>query len=107
MKTRNFVHSFSASLAIVRAAAFFVPGQQRAEWLAEWKSELWHVWQACNDQSPDCLHDKEEVTAFCLGAFKDALWLRHSGLNAIRRRIFRLGSPSRCGFFLAFWRQSA
>ncbi|HEX4022299.1 MAG TPA: ABC transporter permease [Acidobacteriaceae bacterium] len=101
MKIRSFVHSFPISLAIIRTAAIFVPGQQRLEWLAEWKSELWHVWQACKDESHNCLHDKEEVTAFCLGAFKDALWLRRNDLNATQHRAFRLGSPSRCGFFLA------
>ena len=28
---------------IVRGAALVVPEQQRAEWLAEWRAELWHL----------------------------------------------------------------
>src|ERR1035438_836888 len=30
-------------LAILRAAGLLVPGPQRAEWLAEWRSELWYA----------------------------------------------------------------
>jgi hypothetical protein len=30
-------------LAILRGAALLVPCQQRAEWLSEWRSELWYV----------------------------------------------------------------
>ena len=57
-------------LAILRCAALLVPEQQRAEWLAEWRSELWHLWR-----EPRAQH----ATACCLGAFKDALWLKRYG----------------------------
>jgi hypothetical protein len=58
-------------LAVLRSAALLVPEQQRAEWLAEWRSELWHVLQG----DPRAKH----VMATCLGAFKDAFWLRRYG----------------------------
>ncbi len=50
---------------IIRAAACAVNADQRAEWLREWQSELWHVPQP-------------EALRFSLGAFADALWLRRN-----------------------------
>src|ERR1700683_5373917 len=71
-------------LAILQAAALLVPQSQRDEWQAEWKSELWYV---CPSQA----------TSFCLGAFRDALWLRsHHPFS------FRLESPLQCLSFLVF-----
>ena len=73
--------------AILRAAAFLVPRQERTEWVAEWKSELWYVLAACPG----------EATAFCLGAFRDAFWLRctRAAVNSPRT------SPLRCLMLLA------
>ena len=51
-------------LAILRTAALLVPGESRAEWLAEWRSELWYV--------------HGNTAAFCAGAFRDALWVRRN-----------------------------
>jgi hypothetical protein len=51
--------------AILTAASLLAPRGGRAAWLAEWTSELWYI-------------PREEATAFCLGAFRDALWLRRS-----------------------------
>jgi len=56
--------------AILRSAAVLVPESQRAEWLAEWRSELWHVRRDPGGRN---------VAAFCLGAFRDAFWLRRNG----------------------------
>jgi hypothetical protein len=75
----------SLHVAILRNAALLVPAPERSEWFAEWKAELRYV-----DRDP---------TAFCLGSFRDALWLRRN--SAIQRRMFRLESPLRCGLFLA------
>jgi len=58
----------AAHRAILRSASLLVRTEQRAEWLAEWQSELWH---AERDRKP------AQLTAFCLGAFRDAFWLRH------------------------------
>ena len=69
-------------LAILRAAGLVVPRQQRCEWHAEWKSELWYV-------------DERKATAFCLGAFKDALWFQCHTPHS-----FRLESPAQCLAFL-------
>lgn len=54
-------------VVILRVAACIVPEGQRGEWLAEWMTELWYAMQGGN---------REGLTAFCLGAFGDALWKR-------------------------------
>ena len=72
-------------IAILRNAALLVPAPGRAEWFAEWKAELWYV--------------ERGATTFCLGSFRDALWLRSNSLSA--RRAFSLESPLRCVLLLA------
>ncbi len=70
--------------ALLRGAAFLVRAPEREEWLAEWRAELGYV-------------PRERRTSFCLGAPRDALWLRRHGTV---RPIF-LQSPWRCLLFLA------
>ena len=74
----------TAQLAILHAASLIVPRTQRAEWLSEWKAELWYV------------HGTRKATAFSMGAFPDAIWLRrnHGPVNA--RGIFQVESPLGC-----------
>jgi hypothetical protein len=74
-------------LAILRSAAWLVPVEQRGEWLAEWRAELWHV--------------NHGATAFCLGAFRDACWLRRNNSGPNIRLEFGLQSPLRCVSLLA------
>ncbi|HWE52828.1 MAG TPA: hypothetical protein VG273_23745 [Bryobacteraceae bacterium] len=72
-------------LAILRSAALLVPEQQRAEWLAEWRSELWHAW-------PN--RSAINLIAFCLGSFKDACWLRRHGPMPRSYGILHLDVPA-------------
>jgi hypothetical protein len=65
--------------AILTAASLLAPRDVRAAWLAEWTSELWYI-------------PREGATTFCLGSFRDALWLRR---NAWRGRTL-LDSPISC-----------
>src|SRR5258708_29585843 len=81
-------------LAILRGAAWLVPREQRAEWLAEWRSALWYVWRTGNRQP-------RGATAFCLGAFKGGLWLRRNSPELSVRERFWLESPLQCCLFLA------
>jgi hypothetical protein len=81
-------------LALLRGAAWIAPRRQREEWLAEWRSELWYVWQACDR---DASHGKGHVTAFCLGSFKDAMWLRRNNTSPAACGT----SPLQCVSFLA------
>jgi hypothetical protein len=79
------------NIAILRVAALLVPRPERAEWLAEWVSELWYV----REMRPG------EATAFCLGSFPDAFWLRRNNAPIDARKIFHLESPLRCIALLA------
>jgi uncharacterized membrane protein HdeD (DUF308 family) len=76
-------------LAILRSAACLVPGEQRAEWLAEWSAELWHVRH----------RGGRRTTGFCLGSFRDALWLRRNRPPNDQPWL-RLESPVQCLGFL-------
>jgi hypothetical protein len=60
---------------LVRGASLFVPRSQRASWLAEWMSEFWYFRRSCIEDSRDRLGGWR-LTLFCLGAFKDANWMR-------------------------------
>lgn len=73
---------------ILRVASLLAPGDQRAEWLEEWRSELWYV--------PRC-----RAMAFVLGAFRDALWLRRNNLSRVKRSGTHLESPLSCLALLA------
>jgi hypothetical protein len=79
-------------LAILRGAAWLVPCPQRAEWLKEWTSELWYVCQSGGNAN---------ATGFCLGAFKDAFWIRRNGARVEAREMSYLKSPVKCILFLA------
>jgi hypothetical protein len=87
-------------LCLLRGASLLVPGRQRAEWLREWRSELWHVRQACTPEDSHSLRGEQEVAAFCQGAFQDAFYLRR---ESRRKRIplaTTKGSPAQCVLFL-------
>lgn len=68
---------------ILRVASILTPGDQRAEWIEEWQSELWYV--------PQC-----EAMRFSLGAFSDAFWLRRNNKNPVKRPRTHLESPVSC-----------
>ncbi|MDR3702824.1 MAG: hypothetical protein P4L56_24475 [Candidatus Sulfopaludibacter sp.] len=70
---------------VLRAASLLAPGDRRAEWLEGWRSELWYV-------------PPRGATRFCLGAFRDAFWLRRNSLSPM---MLRLESPLACLSFLA------
>jgi hypothetical protein len=74
-------------LAIIQTAALLVPAPDRAEWLAEWRAELWYV--------------NRRATAFCLGSICDAFWMKRNAPAPITRRRFGLESPVKCVMFLA------
>ena len=88
-------------VAILHTAAWLVPTVQRREWLAEWKAELWHVCDSCERKQEGRPDDMQQATMFCLGAFKDAFWLRRESPMSTVSEIFPLGSPSRCVASLA------
>jgi len=74
-------------VAILQGAALLVPAPKRAEWLAEWRAELWYV--------------NRRATTFCLGSFCDAFCVNRNSPAPIARRRFGLESPARCVMLLA------
>ena len=74
-------------LAIIQTAALLVPAPERAEWLAEWRAELWYV--------------NRRATAFCLGSFSDAFWMKRNTSVPVACHRFGLESPVKCLMFLA------
>jgi hypothetical protein len=95
MSLRLLLRSLPVSLFLLRCASWLVPGRERAEWLAEWRAEVWHVWH---------LQDRNvQVTDLALGAFQDAFWLRWYSSRSLPRNILRTGSASRCSVSLAVW----
>jgi len=73
---------------ILRAASLLAPREHRAEWVREWQSELWYV-------------PRRGSTRFCLGAFRDALWIRRERPRAAERSGMYLESPLHCLTFLS------
>ncbi len=74
--------------AILHVASLLAPGNQRAEWIEEWRSELWYV-------------PRREARLFCMGAFRDALWLRRNNVSPVKRTGIHLDSPLTCLAWLA------
>lgn len=88
------------NLAILRLAAFLIPRRQRAEWLKEWQSELWHVRQARGTEPGTRMQAEKKISAFCLGAFQDALCLRQYLRTGVPHGPY-LASAAQCVLFLA------
>ena len=65
---------------LLNSASLLIPVDQRDAWLEEWHSELWYM-----------RHDV--ALAACLGAFRDAFWLRR---NAAPSRTPLVRSPWKC-----------
>lgn len=78
------------ALWILQCAALFAPCEDRDEWLAEWRAEAEYVNHASGPV---------RAMRFCLGAFRDALWLRRNRRPKAAKRI--VDSPARCLVLLA------
>jgi hypothetical protein len=76
---------------LVRGAALFVPRSQRESWLEEWTSELWYARRSC---AQDSRGTNWRLTFFCLGAFKDASWMRTDHMQSAMSS-FNVRSPLR------------
>ena len=91
----------AADLALLRCASLLVPARQRGEWWREWRSELWHVRQACTPAHGILWTAEQEVMLFCLGAFQDALCLRAQLGRKPIPHATTMGSAAQCVLFLA------
>ena len=107
-------HSLLESLPIcrllLRSASLLVPGRSRADWLAEWQAELWHVLRSQDDG-----RDRRLTRALCTSAplpSASARFRMRGGFAKIMRsrrfvrrcvRFARHGSPAMCLLSLAGW----
>jgi len=106
MMRQDPLKSHPISRLLLRSASVLVPSRDRAEWLAEWKAELWHVLHShCEgrDEATGKIATHPGPTAFCLGAFQDAWWLRQHNPQQLSRLLPRPGSPAMCLLSLAGW----
>jgi hypothetical protein len=74
--------------ATLLVASLLAPSDQRTGWLEEWRSELWYI-------------PPRRATLFCMGAFRDAFWLRRNNLDKVKRTRIHLQSPLSCLALLA------
>lgn len=65
-----------AHLGMLWVASLLVPTSRRSEWSEEWRNELWYVLRECSPQTSIHHRPIKEATVFCLGAYRDAIWLR-------------------------------
>jgi hypothetical protein len=72
-------------LGLLWGASLFVPASKRREWSEEWRTELWYVLRECFPKTRVDPKSVKLATAFCLGAYQDAVWLR--------RRAWRKQQP--------------
>ena len=72
----------------LRVASLLAPSDRRAEWVKEWQSELWYV-------------PRSGAARFCMGAFRDALWVRKNNASPGKRSRIPLESPVSCLAWLA------
>jgi hypothetical protein len=90
-------------LGFLRAVALLVPAWQRADWLKEWRAELWHVRRECSRSRRARWRVEWDVAAFCVGSLDDARCLREQRMSPVVRRIplaTTMGSASQCVLFL-------
>ncbi|WP_213804399.1 hypothetical protein [Granulicella sp. dw_53] len=104
MSLRPALFFQGSHLALLRCASLLVPRRQREEWWKEWQSEVWHVRQA---RTPEhgvwwsvSWQGEQEVAAFCLGAFQDALCLRQQHRPKAVPLATTMGSAMQCVLFL-------
>jgi hypothetical protein len=87
-------------LGLLWGASLLVPASRRSEWSDEWRTELWYVLRDCS--SSTSLHPRSirAATAFCMGAYSDAIWLRKRAWQRQRPLARLRGSAVLCLLFL-------
>jgi hypothetical protein len=101
MKPLSQMAFHSVQLGFLRSASLLTPGSARAEWLQEWRAELWHLRKATVSNSAESWRAEQQAARFCLGALQDALCMRRlSSRKKQQPRSFR-GSAVQCIIALA------
>ena len=85
-----------AQSGILRSASWIVPGTARAEWLQEWRAELWHARDAATVDGVCSVAAEQALLPFCLGAYKDAVCLRRMPPKKTAPLVLFRGSAAQC-----------
>ncbi|MGA9586262.1 MAG: hypothetical protein WBQ95_13090 [Terracidiphilus sp.] len=88
--------------ALLRTASLLVPSHHREEWHREWSAELWHVRRSYSGiDDTFSWESQREITAFCLGAFPDALYIRAQPAKGIPAPVHVHGSAAQTLLWLS------
>lgn len=95
-------------LGLLWGASLLVPVSERREWSHEWRTEMWYVLKECSLETSVDPKSVKAATAFCLGAYQDAIWLRKRWWQERRPLAQAWGSAPVClalltGIFFATW----
>ena len=98
----------SVHLGLVWGASLVVPAVKRSEWLEEWRAELWYVLRECSSKTSVHPRSVKEATLFCMGAYRDAIWLRRRSWQTQQPLARIRGSAYMCvlaqiAIFFAAW----
>jgi hypothetical protein len=88
-------------LPILSCAGFIVPRSERPEWIAEWTGEFWYLLHSDSAAKSPFLQVQRSAISFCLGSFRDAIWLRANRSDSMGEERLWLRSPVRCVVFLS------
>jgi hypothetical protein len=81
---------------LLGCAAWLVPCSRRADWLREWRAELWHVRQERAPMEQLSWQAEREIAFFCLGAFQDATCLSEPRWKLATLLTTLRGSAAQC-----------
>jgi hypothetical protein len=84
-------------LGFLWGASLLAPSAKRSEWSQEWRTELWYVLRECFSERGVSPRSIRKTTTFCMGAYRDATWLRRRS-----RRYRRNVSVGNANSALAF-----
>ena len=87
--------------ALLCGASRLVPGDMRAEWMREWRAELWHVRQERAPMDQLSWQAEREIALFCIGAFQDAFCLGRQRWKLSMPSLTMQGSAMQCILLLA------
>jgi len=86
---------------LVCGASQLVPRSRRAEWMREWRAELWHVRRERAPMDQLSWQAEREIASFCVGAFHDAFCLMQYRWKLSAPLVTSRGSAMQCILLLS------
>ena len=95
-------------LGLLWGASLLVPASIRSEWSQEWRTEVWYVLRECCSKPSAHPRSIRQATAFCMGSYQDAIWLRKRSWREQPPLVRIRGSAFVClllliGIFFSTW----